>query len=597
MTDNEKLNVNDNLTKSTNEIKNTSENNNVINKDDMFKGLNTYYVPEIKKKDKTKIVHMDKKDTIFMILFFVISFLIVNFAIFYNFNLGFTISFFALFIVTTAYFFKKDFKASAFTYICGVLSLFGAVVPTLFYGVTTKMIAISVSGLLFTVYTCGISGTFNSKEGSYKSLIDMIFGIIISPFMNFVNVVKSFKFSLTKNKKIVDVLIGVVVALPLLFIIVPLLVSSDAAFEGLVEIVFNNIWVYILKFVISTVIAIYLISYFYSKKAHYKIGSENIAKSNQKLRFVPYSVSISFLSVISVTYIVYLFSQLAYFFSAFSGILPAGYEFSASVYARRGFYEMFIICLINIALVTVVNMFTKRVDKNKIPPVLKGLQCFVLMFSILLLVIAMSKMKLNIEHFGLSKPRLFVSLVEIMLFVIIAFCLVHVFFPKVNYMQPIIVICSLMFILFVGVDVDANIAKYNVEMYQKGKLETVDVTYLNSLSDTALPYIMELTEDKNEDIAVHAKSTIRDTYYYQYSDCLEINDNHEMVVKYNPDFRLYNYGKERCYKYMAEYYNSLSNEEKGRFLNREQSYFAPEDYFYYGDEFGDNQSAYVQNIQ
>lgn len=600
MTDNEKLNVNTSDVIKTNENanQNVKKNDDMSSTDDLLsKSVNTYYVPQIKSKEITKIIPMNKKDTIFMILLFVISFLIVDFVFFNGFNLGFTLLFFALFIFTSLYLFKKEIKASVFTYVCGALSLVSAVGPTLFDSVIVKIITVSVSLLLFTVYTCGISGTFRSKEGSFKIVIDMVSGILFAPFVNIVDVAKSFKASLTKNKKSFDAIIGVIIAIPLLCIIVPLLVRSDDAFAGLINKAVANLGSYVAEFMLVILLIPYLISYFYSKKANYKTGSESIINGNKNTKFLTNGISVSFLSVISITYIVYLLSQLAYFFSAFSGILPEGYEFSASVYARRGFYEMFVICIINIAIISVVNLFTKKSDKNKISPVLKGLECFISLFSILLLVIAMSKMKLNIEHFGLSKPRLVVALVEFMLFVVIVFFLIHIFFPKVQYMQTIIVICSLMFIGFSFVDIDANIAKYNVEMYQKGSLSTVDVNYLNMLSDTALPYIIELTDDKNEDVAAEVKTTIRYTYHYHYKDSLEINDDNEMVVRYKPDFRNYNYTDVKACKYIAEYYNSLSYEDKIQFLDTDKSYYAPvEDYYYqYDNEYNAYQYNYYED--
>ena len=44
------------------------------------------------------------------------------------------------------------------------------------------------------------------------------------------------------------------------------------------------------------------------------------------------------LGMISLVYVLYLVSQLAYFSGGFSGILPKGYTMAE--YARRGFFEM-----------------------------------------------------------------------------------------------------------------------------------------------------------------------------------------------------------------------------------------------------------------
>lgn len=600
MSDNEILKNSENLKEKQNINNNLKENE--TKKDNISaKNVNTYYVPPIKAKEKIKIVPMTKKDTISMMFLFVISFLFVDFVFLNNFNLGFTISYYVLFVFTSVYFFSKDIKVSAFTYISGLLSLFSALAPALFTSYSIKSITVLLSAFLFTVYTCGISGTFKNKEGSFRIIVDMISGIFISPFINIVNVVKSFKSSLTKNKKSFDAVIGVIIAIPILFIIVPLLVKSDAAFAGLIDKLVLSFRDVIMECFFVVIITPYLITYFYSKKAKYKVGSEIITSKKSNTKFLTNSISVSFLTVISITYLVYLFSQLAYFFSAFSGILPDGYEFSASVFARRGFYEMFVICLINIAVISVVNIFTKRTEQNKVSIVLKVLQCFISLFSVLLLIIAMAKMKLNIEHFGLSKARLIVALVECMLFVILAFLIIHIFLPKVNYMQPIIIICSLMFLVFSFVNVDAQIAKYNVEMYKKGELQTVDISYLNILSDSSIPYLVELTDNKNEDVTATAKSVLRDKYEYSYRTYMTLNDNNEMEVDYREDFRKYNHERKRACMYLAEYYNSLSKNEKMQFLDFGKSYFkpivAPQYEYEFNDDYNYNYNYYNNSYE
>jgi hypothetical protein len=94
------------------------------------------------------------------------------------------------------------------------------------------------------------------------------------------------------------------------------------------------------------------------KKNRY--NQEGNVKELQINRVFPIAGAVSFLTVISLTYLVYLFSQLAYFFSAFNGFLPEGYTRTASAFARRGFFEMFAICAINILIISIISAFSKR---------------------------------------------------------------------------------------------------------------------------------------------------------------------------------------------------------------------------------------------
>lgn len=491
---------------------------------------------------------MCKRDNIFNIIFFACAFILINFASLHVFTLGFTISYFIIFIASTVYLFRKNVKVSVFTYICGLLSLAGSITFSLYSDTLINLIMLFLICALFCAYCCGLSGTFRHGQGSFKILFDMLLSVFVTPFSNMADTAKAFTGSMKANKKLINAIIGAAVSIPVLLVIVPLLTSSDAAFEGLVSIVIKNIGEYIFELLLAAVITPYIVSFMYSKRAKLNFNSASGAKSDSKR--IPYSVSASFLCVISVTYVVYLFSQLAYFFSSFSGILPSDYKYSASAFARRGFFEMFAICVINIAILSIIGFLTKRNKNGKVCAGIKALSAFILLFSVLLIITAMSKMKLNIEIYGLSKNRLLVCVFMIMLLIIIAFNIVHIYAPKLSYMQPIIVICSAIFIAVSFADIDAVVAKYNVEAYQSGKIETVDIDYLAGLSDSAVPYMIKLADDKDLEFNV----------YFALNDKIDyanyLTEDDDGKTKYNkPDFRKFNMSTDKACRAIRDFNN------------------------------------------
>jgi hypothetical protein len=502
--------------------------------------VSTGYVPpyiqkmEKIKKLKESIAPMDKKDSAFMIAFFVWAFIFIDFAVMHYFNLGFTIAFFALFAIVTMYLRKKEVKPSAFSLACGVLSLAGSVTLAVFRDVFMNCIMVFLVAALFTIYSCGISGTFRNREGSFKMLLDMLGGAIVAPFANISMVNTAFSKSVSKNKKLIHALIGIGISLPVLLVIVPLLVKSDAAFEGLVKAVIKNIGEYLLEAVLALIVTPYIVSYMFSKKRNFKTGSEITTKDYSGARFSPNIVSVFFLCAISFVYIVYLFSQLAYFFDAFKGMLPSGYSFTASGYARRGFFEMFAIVCINIVLLSLVNVFTKRVEGGRQSKAVKGFATFISLFSVLMIVTAMRKMMLYIDIYGLTKYRLLVSVFMVMLFIIIGFFMLHIYLPKVSYMQPIILICSCIFIGISFADIDAQIAKYDVNAYKTGKIDAIDIYYLDELSASAVDYIIDLTNVDDEKTAVvdNACKTLRDFYNNLSAEDKEAYQQHKEYLDY-----------------------------------------------------------------
>lgn len=549
------------------------------------------YVPQIIKEHKASF-DFTMKDKIFTALFFVLSMIMVDFVMFHGFNLGFTISFVLLFIVTTAYLFKKENKVSLFSIISGILSLAGSITFTLYHDYFVNAVMLLLIMGLFTIYVCGLSNTFTHNEGSIKILINMLEGIFFSPG-HYSDIRRSAVSYYSKGKNVKSIVLGFVISIPVLIVVVPLLASGDAAFSGLLSKTFENIGIYVAELFVAAAVAAYMIPYFIVKNK--RLGVREVKQRNFK-GVISSSLTATFLSVISVTYLVYLFSQLAYFFSAFSGFLPEGYAFTESEYARRGFFEMFAICVINFIIVTLAGILSKKNEKGRMPLSVKALSVFIVLFSTLLLVTAMAKMKLNIEMFGLSKNRVMVSIFMIMMFVAIVFYVIHIFVPKFGYMQGIVVLCSAVFISLAFCNIDAGIAKYNTEKYLSGELETIDVEYLYSLSDSAYPYILELADIDDHLVTKDVKHAVGKMLYSDYADYSNIDfvDNYTSELLWSPskDFREFNLAVSNSAKAAVDYYNAIDKDERSKLVHQ---YTIDEDDYYSYDSYDDFYYKYDDN--
>ena len=548
-------------------------NNDLNNSENMSKGsapfdnnvLNppgAYFVPYTAplKKEYTPL---SKKENSFIFIVLAGLVLFVDFSLFHGFSLGFTISYAVIFAISTAFLYEKGTKFKAFEIICGILSLALSVGNSLFNNSFIKPVSVLIIGFLFAIYCLGISGGLTKLSGSYKMLIDLFLKTVIAPFDKIGEVFGSIREGAKNNKKGLGALLGILLSIPVLLVVIPLLVSSDAAFEGLVEKVIENIGEYLIEIAIAIIILPFFYSYLFNRKR----DSGNEKAKNQSTKKLSSTACTSFLSVISITYLVYLFSQLAYFFSAFKGILPEGYSNTASAFARRGFYEMFAISVINLAVISLVSVFAGRKNK-KLPAVIKVLSTFISLFSVLLLVIAMQKMRLNIETYGLSVNRVLVCAFMLMMLVVIAFFILHIYAPRVKYMQPIIIICAVIFIALTFADVDRICADYNIEAYSLGKLEKLDIQAISLMSDSAVPSLVKLTESKDEKIAKEAKENVAKKIFY-YSD-LYLNDDEKSlrIGEDKKDFRAYNKAQTNSLKLLKEYFDSLPDNEKKNIVEK-----------------------------
>ena len=66
-------------------------------------------------------------------------------------------------------------------------------------------------------------------------------------------------------------------------------------------------------------------------------------------------------------------------------------------------------------------------------------------------------------------------------------------------------------------------AKYNVNAYISGKLETVDVDYLGSLGSGATPYLVQLAESADPQVAASAKIQLDNRTYRRVFDIRDWN--------------------------------------------------------------------------
>ncbi len=300
------------------------------------------------------------------------------------------------------------------------------------------------------------------------------------------------------GKKGGAVALGLLLAIPLAAILVPLLMRADAAFEGLLSLLPPFRW----DEAISTVIlggGLGCVLFTRAAALCHLPKPSGAAKPRKRLSAITVNTA---LTAVALIYLVYLFSQLAYFIGGFSGILPR--NFTLAQYARRGFFEMAWLCAVNLGIIALALSLLAR-EK----PLSTRLLCLFLGLVTLFLVAAASaKMLLYIRSFGLTRLRLLTQIFMVFLACAAVFVCVWLFHPKTPYMELTVVLGLALCAGLMWADVDTQVARYNVRAYQSGRLETVDVEYLAALNFGAVPYLEDLTRDENPQVAADAKAAL-----------------------------------------------------------------------------------------
>ncbi len=486
------------------------------------------------------------KDNIFAIVLLICSVFLSVFGVFGGFSGGFTVTAIILTLAISIYLLGKGYKFKPFSFICLILGLLISLNFLLTSNSTVNVFSfIAFMLLIITWFTSTV------RDESHKGDIGFV-GHILSPLAETVaNLPTTFSSFLNQKKKesktAKSVLTGMLISLPVLLVVIPLLINSDAAFSGMVNLIFKQSFNIIIKTVPGIFIAIYAVSYAFSLKK-----GEPLFKKEFSLPKVEPAIIISFLSVLSVCYLSYLFSQLAYFFDAFKGFLPQGYQFTVSAYARRGFFEMSVIAAINFIVIFICRLLSKKICGKSIV-LINIFSTFISMFTLIIISTALSKMFLYIKNFGMTELRITTSAFMFFLAAVFVALLLGLYIKKINVIKTAFVTAGIVLALLGTFNVNSFIANYNYTAYQNGDLEEIDVSTIAELGDEGIPYLILLTEDENpviSDAAVNELSMAYDLYYYIERDQ---NDQYICSGRIYDQAGEFNIPRQKAYNLLDEY--------------------------------------------
>ena len=484
---------------------------------------------------------INTKDSVFAIIFVVSSIIMSALGIFGGFRMGFTLAAIILLAVITFYFITKEIKSSTYSVICFILSFGLSVNFSVTSNSSVRFWSFVLLVLLQLVWFTSLVNK-DRADGDLGIIKEIVLPIFSLALPNLPNAIASLLAG-RKNQTIGKIFLGIIPAIPVLIVIIPLLMSSDEAFSGMISLVFENIALLVFEIIFGFIISIFLIAYCFSLK---KKKFPEIKESDFKgLENIPV---ISFLSVLAICYLSYLFSQLAYFFSAFSGFLPSGYEFSVSSYARRGFFEMSIISAINFVIIFAVLLLSLK-KNGKINLVSRILCTFIGIFTLMIIATALSKMFLYINSFGMTELRINTSVFMIFLAVVFIALMIRLYVPSVKVIKIGLITAAIALIILGTANVNSVIAKYNYEAYKNGTLKDIDVSTIYMLGDEGIPYLAELMNDENNDVANWARLQISYSYEHYY-EIIDNDDNQHIEVgeKKYKDIGEFSFSRNKGYK-------------------------------------------------
>jgi len=488
-----------------------------------------YYAPQQQPLAKKPPLNFDKTDSLFAGIAIITGFLFFECIFFGGLGFGVPLFFIAAYAGVLLYGLKSksmDIKKGAPLFIPIVLLLFCFV---LFDNTVLGILDIGFLFFLSVLQFMTMFGVRDYEKLSKGVVFDFIGGFLGRPLMNldklFVITAKGTKDE--KGKRLVwRIMLGVVICVPLLAVILSLLSSADLAFEGVLKKISDfigmSIWEYFGKFILGCMAAVPLFGAIFAFR--YKLG-KGAVKIPAVAGNVDDVVAYTVLTIVNAVYLFFLFVQFNYMFLAFRGKLPGGFIYSE--YARRGFFELVAIAAINLGISIVFYLFTRR-KEGRISKGLKGCLLALACMTLVIIASAVSKMVMYMQVYGLTQLRVYTSWFMILLAVVFLLAVIKIISRKFNAVKIICVFFTVWFLALNYAGVDALIVRYNISKSEMDKSVVLDVNMFRSLSDSMVPYAVELLNGETEtgkpsfDV-IMAKYTLKNDLADRYNRLAEAN--------------------------------------------------------------------------
>jgi hypothetical protein len=202
------------------------------------------------------------------------------------------------------------------------------------------------------------------------------------------------------------------------------------------------------------------------------------------------------LSLVDLLFATFVGFQFTYLFGGEANITAAGYTYSE--YARRGFGELVAVGVLSLGLILLFAYFGKR-ESRAAQGWFKGLSALLVLEVGVILASALRRLLLYEGAYGFTRLRTYTHLfIPWMGLLLVAF-LVLLFMRRVRRIAPAAVIVSLGFVATMNiVNVDAFIVRRNVARLRE--TGDIDLTYLASLSEDAVPALIDLARTGSEEV-------------------------------------------------------------------------------------------------
>ena len=367
------------------------------------------------------------------------------------------------------------------------------------------------------------------------------------------------KMKFFRNEKVRHVLLGVLIAIPLLIVVVALLTSADMIFSSWTETALDYVFFSSNPYLVCLLtVVIYVAAYGImaaaSRMMALKQTVADVQKNADTLSGQKGENTLTALTVtvlLTLVYLLFCGIQLFFLFGNGKVSLPEGFTYAE--YARQGFFQLLAVTFLN---VLILMLCRKPASKNLV------LRVVLTVFSActyIMIASAAMRMLLYIDAYHLTFLRILVLWflgLNTLLVTGIILAIYRSKFPLFRYFVAATAVC---YIVLAYANVDHMVASFNLKTGESVKV--TDMDYLAMLSADAAPVMVpalaEIIEmEKNGTTVEHSVfpgfGNLSDDQKYSVKRSL-INYVIGIAEAKVNDFRSWNYAQHKALKVMEDY--------------------------------------------
>ena len=373
------------------------------------------------------------------------------------------------------------------------------------------------------------------------------------------------KMKFFRNEKVRHVLLGVLIAIPLLIVVFALLTSADMIFSSWTETAMDYIFFSSNPYLACLLtIVIYVIAYGIMAAASRMMAPkqagaqtaivQGAAGELQEKKGNNALTAITVTLLLTLVYLLFCGIQLYFLFGGGKVSLPDGFTYAE--YARQGFFQLLAVTILNV----VILMFCRKAAGESI--VLRVVLTVFSVCTYVMIASAAMRMLLYVDAYSLSFLRILVLwflALNTLLVTGIILAIYRAGFPLFRYFVAVSAVC---YIVLAYANVDYIIASYNTKSQEK--MEKIDIDYLTTLSSDAAPVLLPalneiITAEKNGMSGNGGENPIARAYF-------ELSEDRKLAIKMTcsnyvrniaedekTDFRSWNLSRHSAQKMIEEY--------------------------------------------